>query len=308
MNDRAVNAAIADIIATEFGGHDPGYQASPIKRKRRTKAEVAALDEAIYAVAQENQPATVRQIYYRLVSAGAIPKTENEYDNIGRRLGILRRARVLPFGWIADNTRWQRKPNTYSGLRQALIDTARFYRRTVWNNLPVYCEVWLEKDALAGVLYDVTAEYDVPLMVTRGYASLSYIYEAAEAIAARGKPTYIYYFGDHDPSGINIPIKVAEGLKEFAPEAEIHFQRVAVVPWQIEEWKLPTRPTKKSDSRSKTFKGESVEVDAIPPDTLRALARGCIEQHIPEGTMDTLEVAEESERDILLSFAKELER
>ena len=189
--------------ATEVEDDSP-YQASPIKRKRRTKAEVAALDEAIYAIAEENQPATVRQIYYRLVSAGAIVKTENEYDNIGRRLGILRRARVLPFGWIADNTRWQRKPDTYSGLRQALIDTARFYRRAVWNDLPVYCEVWLEKDALAGVLYDVTAEYDVPLMVTRGYASLSYIYEAAEAIAHRGKPTHIYYFGDHDPSGINI--------------------------------------------------------------------------------------------------------
>ncbi|MCH8112650.1 MAG: hypothetical protein IH905_11970, partial [Proteobacteria bacterium] len=217
------------------------------------------------------------------------------------------RARVRPFGWIADNTRWQRKPDTYTGLQQALMDTARFYRRAVWNNLPVYCEVWLEKDALAGVLYDVTAEYDVPLMVTRGYASLSYIYEAAEAIAARGKPTYIYYFGDHDPSGVHIPIKVAEGLREFAPDAEIHFQRVAVVPWQIEEWKLPTRPTKKSDSRSKSFVGESVEVDAIPPDTLRALARTCIEQHIPEGTMDTLEVAEESERDILLSFAEDLE-
>ena len=67
----AIDDAIVDIIATEFGGSNPGYQASPIKRRRRTKAEIAALDEAIYAVAEENQPATVRQIYYRLVSAGA---------------------------------------------------------------------------------------------------------------------------------------------------------------------------------------------------------------------------------------------
>ena len=294
-----------EMLATVFPDVLPQdvYQASPIKRKRRTKAEVAALDEAIYAIAEENQPATVRQIYYRLVSAGVIAKTENAYGNIGRRLGILRRGGVVPFGWIADNTRWMRKPTTYSGVEQALIDTARFYRRAVWNDLPVYVEVWLEKDALAGVLLDETAAYDVPLMVTRGYASLSYLYEAAEAIAARGKPTYIYYFGDHDPSGVHIPIKVAEGLREFAPDAEIHFQRVAVVPWQIEEWDLPTRPTKKSDSRSKSFEGESVEVDAIPPDTLRALTRECIKQHIPEGTMDTLEVAEESERNILAGFA-----
>ena len=145
-------------------------------------------------------------------------------------------------------------------------------------------------------------------MVTRGYASLSYIYEAAEAIASRGKPTYVYYFGDHDPSGVHIPVKVEEGLREFAPEAEIHFERMAVLPLQIAKWNLPTRPTKKSDSRSKTFVGDSVEVDAIPPDTLRALARECIEKHIPEGTMSTLEVAERSERDILLTFVEDLEQ
>ena len=79
---------------------------SPIKRSRRTKTEVETLDIAIYEIVPEYKPVTVRQAYYLLVSAGAINKTEAEYKNIGRRLGILRRDHTIPFGWIADNTRW----------------------------------------------------------------------------------------------------------------------------------------------------------------------------------------------------------
>ena len=111
---------------------------------------------------------TVRQVFYRLVSSGVIPKTEASYKNIVvRLLGIMRREGDLPFRWIADNTRWMRKPSTYSSLEHALDNTIATYRRALWDQQDSYVEIWLEKDALAGVLYDVTAEWDVPLMVTR---------------------------------------------------------------------------------------------------------------------------------------------
>ena len=99
----------------------------------------------------------------------------------------------------------------------------RLYRRSLWNDQDAYVEVWLEKDALAGVLYEVTDTWDVPLMVTVGYPSLSYLHEAAEQIAAKDKPAYLYYFGDHDPSGIDITCLVEDGIREFAPDAEIYF-------------------------------------------------------------------------------------
>src|SRR5262249_28588791 len=150
--------------------------------------------------------------------------------------------------------------------------TAQTYRRAVWDTQASYVEIWLEKDALAGVLYDVTEEWDVPLMVTRGYASLSFLHSAAETISSHSKPTYLYYFGDHDPSGLDITRAVEQGIRQFAPNADITFERVAVNPDQIEGMGLPTRPTKASDSRSKGFEGESVEVDAISPDDLRRLA------------------------------------
>jgi hypothetical protein len=144
--------------------------------------------QAIGDVLEEIQPATVRQTFYQLVSRGVIEKTEQAYKStVVRLLGEMRRANKIPFDWIADNTRWMRKPTTYSSLNDMLKRSAEFYRRALWDRSKVYVEIWLEKDALAGVLYDVTAEWDVPLMVTRGYASISYLHGAAEAIQARRK-------------------------------------------------------------------------------------------------------------------------
>ena len=249
---------------------------------------------------------TVRQVFYQAVSAGLIGKTEREYKNsIVRLLGRMRISGEIPWGWIADNTRWMRKPRTYSSLEAAIERTARTYRRALWDTQTVHVEVWLEKDALAGVLYEETERWDVPLMVTRGYPSLSYLYEAAEAIEALDKPAFVYYFGDYDPSGLDISRNVEERLRQFAPHAEIHFERTAVTDQQIEEFSLPTRPTKRTDSRAKGFEGESVEVDAIAPGTLRSMVSACIVQHIDHEELDVLKVAERSERDALRMWGDE---
>jgi hypothetical protein len=145
----------------------------------------------------------------------------------------------------------------------------------------------------------VTAAWDVPLMVTRGYPSLSFMHGAAEYIRECGKPTHIYYVGDHDPSGVDIPRNVEARLREFAPLAEIHFKRVAVTSAQITHWGLPTRPTKATDSRSARFAGESVEVDAIPAQQLRALVERCITQHVDGATLEALRESEAAERETL---------
>jgi hypothetical protein len=282
------------------------YGASPI-RERRTKAEMARIRQGLYEIAEANEPITCRGIFYQATTAGLVRKTEGEYKaTVCRLLSEMRRAGELPYGWIADNTRWMRKPSTHSSLNGFLRSAAQHYRRSVWDQQDVYVEIWLEKDALAGVLYPVTSQWDVPLMVTRGYPSLSFLHEAAEAIAYHDKPAYLYYFGDHDPSGVDIPRKVEQDLTEFVSEfdtrAEVHFERVAVLPQQIEAWDLPTRPTKQTDSRARTFEGESVEVDAIPPDTLRSLVEDCINMHVDHEALALLRRTEQREREILANF------
>lgn len=273
---------------------------SPIKRrKRRTKVEINAIKQAIYDLLYLEHPMTLRQLFYRLVSNGTIEKRENEYKSLANFTKNMRMNNELPFRWLADNTRWQRKPESYSSLEEGVEIFAEAYRRDIWVNQRNYLEIWIEKDALAGVFYEVTAEFDVPLMVSRGYSSLSYLHGAAKQIEYKDKPTYIYYFGDYDPSGRDIPRDIETKLRMFAPDAEIHFEIVAVTPEQIETFNLQTRPTKKTDTRSKNFKGESVEVDAIPPKTLRLMVREVIEKQIDEHQLYNSKLIEQEEKELV---------
>jgi hypothetical protein len=241
---------------------------------------------------------TVRQVFYRLVSGRLIAKTEGEYKaTVVRLLTEMRLERELPFHWIADNTRWMRKPESYSGLGDVVDAAWATYRRALWDDQDAYVEVWCEKDALAGVLSEVTEEWDVPLMVTKGYASLSFLHSAAKAIESQAKPAHVYLLTDYDPSGLDIARQVEGRLRQFAPGAEIRFERLAVTPDQIARWSLPTRPTKRTDSRSVRFGGESVEVDAIPPDELRALVRDAIEQHVDPVAFEKTKQVEAEERE-----------
>ncbi len=278
---------------------------SPIKRnKRRTSNEMNAAKAAIYNMLSVENPMTLRQLFYRLVSDGTIGKKETEYKSLANLTKNMRMNGELPFEWFADNTRWQRKPQSYSSLGRGVEIFAEAYRRDIWINQGNYVEIWLEKDALAGVVYGVTAEFDVPLMVSRGYSSLSYLHGAAMQIDSIDKPTYIYYFGDYDPSGRDIPRDIETKLRIFAPDADINFEIVGVTPEQIEILDLQTRPTKKTDTRCKNFEGELVEVDAIPPKILRAMVKEVIEKHIDEHQLYQSKLVERQEREVMMNVAK----
>jgi hypothetical protein len=284
---------------------DPFYVSSDIKRPRRTKAAMVGIRAALMDILSEDNPQTVRQVFYALTVRGVIAKAEIEYHRtVVRLLGEMREAGQIPFAWIADNTRWQRKPTTFTGLDSCLQATSRFYRRDLWAAMPIYVEVWCEKDALAGILMEETEPYDVPLMVARGYSSLSFLHSAAVAIRAKEKPAYIYHFGDLDPSGVDAARDIEAKLRRYAPGAEIHFERPALTREQVDEWNLPTRPTKQTDPRAKKFTGTSVELDAIPARRLRELAREVIERHIDQGKLEFLRVAERSERELLTRWAQ----
>jgi hypothetical protein len=303
--------AVFDIAAKAhptIGGADPFYVASDIKpkRRRRTKAAVGSIRAGARAILERSHPQTVRQLYYALTVKGAIEKTETEYQRtVVRLLTDMREAGKIPFEWIADNTRWQRKPSSFTGIEHCLNSCAETYRRNLWAAMPVYVEVWVEKDALAGVLLEETKVYDVPLMVAKGYSSLTFIHTAAKAIEAKGKPAFIYHFGDLDPSGRDAARDIEAKLRRYAPGAEIHFSCPAVTREQVEQWNLPTRPTKKTDTRAKKFGSDtSVELDAIPADKLRTLVRECIERHVDRHQLKILKAAEENERNLFREIAK----
>jgi hypothetical protein len=185
--------------------------------------------------------------------------------------------------------------------------------------------IFTEKDAISGVVSPVTERWDVPLGVLRGYTSESFAHSVAEAIASCGKRTvYVYQLGDHDPSGADAwrafresvagflyahPFAVEDGQHTYAfigtddRVARVTFARLAVTEDQIVEWELPTRPTKKSDTRARKFIGDSVEVDAIPAPVLRQLVENAIVGHIDVEALRLTQVAERSERDVLQRMA-----
>lgn len=262
--------------------------------------------DAVVEVLAADHPMTVRGTFYRLVSAGVVAKTEGEYKStVGRLVLELRRSGRVPYSWITDGTRLMRKPTSWADLDDALFNTARTYRRALWNDQPAYVEIWSEKDAISGVLYEVAAAWDVPLMVVRGFSSETFLHDAAAQIRDIGKPTFVYHFGDLDPSGVAAAKAIDRRLHEFAPDADITFNRAAVTAAQVRDWDLPTRPTKKTDSRSKGWVGESIEVDAIPPARLRDIAEECITRHVDPRAHAQVLAVEAEERALLERMAEE---
>jgi hypothetical protein len=296
----ARNVALVQ-AASQARQMSPGlYRTSPVKRVRRTNAQIAAVRRAIYGTLAADHPQTVRGVYYQLVVQEVVPKTEAGYTVVQRQLLLMRRCGELPYVWITDGTRLQRKPASYAGLDDFYFHAAQVYRRDLWAGQHVHLEVWCEKDALSGVLFEETAVWDVPLMTARGFSSESFLYATAEAIKADEQPTYLYHFGDHDPSGLLIDQQIERGLRRLAPDAEIHFVRLAVTPAQIDAWHLPTRPTKRQgNAHARAFHGRSVEVDAIPAARLRELVREAILPHVNPHALQTVQVAEASEHDLL---------
>lgn len=275
-------------------------------RIRATADEMRERLDVLKAIAVELKPCTVRQVFYQAVVRGHVEKSELAYEKVQRGLLALRRSGELPYSTITDGSRTYYEPETFSNLRDALEQTAHTYRRNLWADVGRRVEVWLEKEALRGVVSPITYAYAVPLYVSRGFASESYLYEAGAAIRACGRPAYIYQLGDHDPSGVRAAQAIERKLREFVGgRVPVHYERLAVNEAQIHFLNLPTRPTKQSTHAAGWTGGDSVELDALHPDRLRNLVEGAILEHIPAGTLEALEVAEESERELLRLFASE---
>ena len=273
---------------------------------RRTKSEIQAIKVAIVRFAFENRPVSVRQTFYHLVSRNFVEKRDAECGNTVDRLMVkMRENGELPWEWVRDNSRDIYKPRTFSSAEDALANLIVTYRRKVFDDLDEYVVIGIEKEALVGVLYEqVTALYDVPLVPLRGFSGVGYLHEdVAKMIALTGKPCRFFYLGDYDPSGNDIArdaeLKLRRYVRELAPSIDLDFERVAVTQDQIVSLNLPTRPTKTTDTRSKGFVGESVEVDAIPPADLRAMVVECIRRVVSDEHLQDITDQEQRDKDLL---------
>jgi hypothetical protein len=284
------------------------YGTSTVKRQRRSREEIERLDAALVEIVDDVAPATVRQVFYQAVVRGLVPKDEKRgYRVVQRRLLALRENGTIPYRMITDNARTVRGYDRYGSAQEYARKVASSYRRDYWANAPERVEVWVEKDALSGVLHPVVVEeFGLELYVTRGFSSVTYLQIAAEEIKEIGRHTNVYVLTDFDPSGLSIAATVERELKRRAVlhgACLVDVERLAVTREQIDRYRLPTRPTKTTDARARTFAEEhgtdSVELDAIEPDTLRQLVYERIERHMDPWRLEQLKMVEQEEREAL---------
>lgn len=283
------------------------YQASPAKRRRATKGEMETRARFLVDYAVEHAPVTVRQLFYAATVDGVpgIEKTECGYSKVQAQVLDLRRAGRLPYYTISDATRYMRKPRTFDGWEAALQNTAQVYRKSLWAESDVEVEIWLEKSALAGVLYPVTSEFDVPLMPTGGYSSETFAYGAVNAMRETGKALVIYALYDFDRSGQDAAGSLREKVERFGAEFDVpvDFHHLGLTHQQVVDLDLPTRPAKRTTAADRRWPHDfAAELDAIPPDTLRDFVRDAIEDHLPAHELDHLKLIEQAERETLMRF------
>jgi len=250
-------------------------------------------------LAEYDVPLTLRQVYYRLVAAHAIPNTERAYKNLSARLTDGRRAGLIDPRRITDRLRQASRVSCWEDLGDFLKSVRESYRREKWTGQPVSVEVWSEKDALAGVLEPITDSHEVTLYVGRGYSSYSAMMDAADRIATREQETLVLYFGDFDPSGQDMPRDIRDRLAaDFGVEVDLRM--IALTPEQIAAYDLPPAPAKKTGTRAAAFVAKhgdvSVELDALPPDVLQDLVRNSIVELMDLSAFETEADTEAEER------------
>jgi len=279
------------------------YGTSPIKRTRRTRDELSDVLTVVRTILDgEESQITLRHLFYRLVGAHVIPKDEKAYKSLCNHLAKWRRSGEIPWHAFTDNTRWHICQKTFDSLEDAMQNTLKNYRRNMWSTQPYYIEVWVEKDAIAGIVSKTANTFGVPVFVARGFASLSSLHDASETFreaTETGKKAVIYHLGDYDPSGIAAGESVIKAFRDDF-KVNIEFIRIAVTPEQIQRLELPTRPTKESDPRARKWTGgDCVELDTMPPAAIRELVESSILQHIDRREWLALKKTEEMERQTL---------
>lgn len=227
---------------------------------------------------------TLRQLYYQMVARDLIPNEQKEYKRLGSIVADGRLAGLISWRAIEDRTRNLQGNTHWESPAQIIRGAVNGYRIDKWADQPHRVEVWIEKDALVGVIAPVCRRLDVDYFSCRGYTSLSEMWQAGQRLAryiARDQAPIILHLGDHDPSGIDMTRDIEDRLEMFAG-SPITVKRIALNRDQVEQYGPPPNPAKITDSRAGAYIAEhgrqSWELDALEPTALQQL----IEDHVAD--------------------------
>lgn len=243
-----------------------------LRLSKANKARLEMVNNILEEYQADGYVLTLRQLYYQLVSRDVIPNKQIEYTRLSNVLKKGRMAGVVDWDAIEDRVRKPQLPYWVHNIPDAIDDLIRQYRLDRMKGQAQRVEVWVEKDALSNVLSRVTRKYHCQLMVNRGYSSVSAMYDAYKRL---NDGDTILYFGDHDPSGLDMIRDIRERLYSFNG-LDIEVVPVALTMEQIRKFNPPPNPTKVQDPRAGWYIEQwghtSWELDALPPQELISLA------------------------------------
>jgi len=235
---------------------------------------IANANEIIEEYSAQGFSLTLRQLYYQFVSRDLIANTQQSYKRLGGIISAGRRAGCIDWDAIEDRTRNVRKKPAWDDEADLIQSCAWQFNIDMWADQGRRPEVWIEKDALLGVIEGVCNQLEVPFFSCRGYTSDSEVWGAGrrfrrQCLRHKQDPVVIH-LGDHDPSGMDMTRDIENRLNLFAgPEVDVQVIRIALNMDQIEDQGPPPNPAKMTDARAKRYVAkyghESWELDALEP-------------------------------------------
>lgn len=252
---------------------------------------------------KEYWPLTLRQIYYQLVSKELIDNKQSEYKSLSRLLVKAREDNSIDWDCMIDRTRSFYQIPSYPDyehfIRSQIYKFAdkRYYWRDMQQGQKKYIEVWIEKDALSSIFEDVVQDYSINLVVCKGYPSRTFLKDFIDR--SLKKESLILYFGDLDPSGINI----FDTTKKYFTEniSKFDMKRYALTFDQINDFNLPHSPEaiKKKDTRTKDYIDKygkyAVELDSLRPDILINIINKAILENLDKSSFELQQKKNERE-------------
>lgn len=262
-----------------------------IKDYKPQKKTLALLQQA-QAVLDEYRrywPLTCRQIFYRMVGAHGYGKTEEAYGRLCHHLANARRGGIISFNAIRDDGMTSYRMDHFDDHEHFLRHVRELgegYTRNKLADQDLHIEVWCEASGMLPQLHRVAKPFSIPAYSSGGFDSLTAKKRLADRICEIGKRAVILHLGDFDPSGVSIFDSVAEDVTAFVMEdrphglVKVEFERIALTAEQVESYDLDTAPAKASDSRSQGWKGETCQLEALPPDIIAGILKAAIERRI----------------------------
>lgn len=277
------------------------------------KQRLVVVNGIIREYQEQGYVLTLRQLYYQLVSRDIIPNKQAEYSKLSTLLKEGRMGGEVDWNAIEDRLRKPSSPPSWNSPKDILNSAVEGYALPRQKGQKVYIEVWVEKDALSGVLKRVTEKYHIPILVNRGYSSVSAMFDSYMRFVNQGaykqRAVKILYLGDFDPSGLDMIRDIDDRIMEFkdgyndgewVDEMCFDIIPIALTREQINQYDPPPNPAKITDPRAKdyiqVYGDTSWEVDALRPDVLHELLENTILENIDEGIFQGVVDREEADK------------